>query len=88
MNKSTFFMEKLIRKKSFSDWLTSTSQSINDSVRNCKISDFASYGPFNVYMFSTFFHRRTPGVYMIHDTYPQAEKNILFANITLHCHYI
>ena len=38
--------------------------------------------------FSTFFHRRTPGVYMIHDTYPQAEKNILFANITLHCHYI
>ena len=32
MNKSTFFMEKLIRKKSFSDWLTSTSQSINDSV--------------------------------------------------------
>ena len=38
--------------------------------------------------FSTFFHRRTPGVYMIHDTYPQAEKNILFANMTQHCHYI
>ena len=38
--------------------------------------------------FSTFFHRRTPGVYMIHYTYPQAEKNILFANITQHCHYI
>ena len=38
--------------------------------------------------FSTFFHPRTPGVYMIHDTYPQAEKNILFANITQHYHYI